>query len=297
MTIVREIAQGVSRKNTSGLNKSLPGSSQKHMPHQGRYHWHRLEGALPIIAEVDFEDEDGGDIYSASFLYEFKKAFQEGWSEAIRNPWGLANDRACCNVVLGLLKDSKYDRSALLAWLCPALLSLALSEHGSLIVHKVLDVATGSDFAMIASQFHGSVDKLCRSPTGHLVLSELIGTMPVSMIGFVASELKGKCSVIARHEFGYRVLEAMLMHGSHVQTSTLSVELAGSAIELSRDPYGHNVLRHLLEYGADTWKLLAIHHLRKTSLLQYQGIKSCGAEAFQYDAEYCLRSSGVPCIV
>jgi hypothetical protein len=210
-----------------------------------------LRTALPIIAEVDFEDSDESDVSTARFHHLSDNALPEGWPDALVNPWNLLNDEASCKLILRMLKDGKYDQSALLAWLCPALLSLACSDHGSQVVYAVLEIATGDARNMIASQFHGCVRDLCMSPTGHLVLSEFIGTMPISAIGFVAIELEGKALEVARHKFGYRVLEAMIMHGSHLQISKLSAELVKATVVLAKDPYGQHVLRHLLEHGSE----------------------------------------------
>jgi len=255
---------------------------QRKLELRGRRDRKQLKRALPTIAEVEFEDQAEAGGIPANFLYTSKNSLPDGWPKALASPWRLANDDSSCKTVAMMLKDKKYDQSLLLAWLCPALLSLALSECGSCVVHTVLEIVTGSDRNMIASQFHGCVKDLCTSPSGHLVLSELIGSMPVSDIGFVALELEGKASALARHKFGYRVLEAMIMHGSHVQTSNLSVELAHAAVELSKDLYGQNVLRHLLEHGSDECRYLIMQclmaEMRSLSRNQRQAEPHCRAQ-------------------
>jgi hypothetical protein len=253
-------------RNTSDVCKKSYGNSADRMRHaispevrtlgnsklktRGRSAWRGTKRALPIIAEVGFEDQHE-DSLPANFLCQSTGFAPDSWPKALVNSWSLTKDEAYCKAVATRLKYDTCNRSALFAWLCPALLSLALSDCGSSVVHAILSVVSGLDRNMITSQFHGSVNELCVSPTGHLVLSELIGTMPISMIDFVCSELEGKASVLARHMFGYRVLETLIMHGSHVQTSNLSVELARAAAELAKDSYGQSVLRHLWEHGSE----------------------------------------------
>jgi hypothetical protein len=282
-------------KNSSGFKKISGITLSKRRLSYRRPCQLGLKGALPIIAEVLFEDADETDVSTANFLHKSENALPLGWPDVLLNPWSLANDETSCKVILSMLKDDKYDQSALLAWLCPALLSLALSDCGSNVVLGVLEVATGSERAMIASQFRCFVNDLCTSPSGHVVLSEFIGMMPVSEIGFVVSELEGKATEVARHEFGYRVIEALLMHGSHVQTSQLAGELVQAAVALSRDPYGHNVLRHLLEYGADAWRMEAIQRMmiETSSLMQQRGLQQCGAEAYYPAYGHPLQASSV----
>jgi hypothetical protein len=303
MTIGSKLVQAVTGgrtvsshvKNTSGSKKISGTSLSKRRLSRCRPSQLGLKGALPIIAEVLFEDADETDVSPASFLHKSENVLSMGWPDVFLNPWSLANDETSCKVILRMLKDDKYDQNALLAWLCPALLSLALSDCGSNVVLGVLEVATGSERAMIASQFHGFVNDLCTSPFGHLVLSEFIGMMPVSEIGFVASELEGKATEVAQHKFGYRVMEALLMHGSHVQTSQLAGELVRAAVALYRDPYGHNVLRHLLEYGTDAWRMEAIQRLmiESSSLTQQRGRQQCCAESYYPTYRNSLQSSSV----
>jgi hypothetical protein len=228
---------------------------------QGRFERRQLKRLLPVIAEVVFEDQEEVDSFPAKFLHKSKETLSDCWPETLAHPWRLVDDEACCKAVVRLLKNGTCDNSALLAWLCPALLSLAFSDCGSSVAHAVLEIATGYARNMIASQFYGYVSDLCMSSSGYLVLSEFIGTMPISAIGLVASELEGKTLEIARHNFGYRVLEAMLMHGSHGQISKLSVELVQATVVLAKDPYGQHVLRHLLEHGSDVCRREVVQRL------------------------------------
>jgi hypothetical protein len=248
---------------------------------QRRFDRKQLKRSLPVIAEVVFEDQDEADAFPAKFLHKSKETLLDCWPEALVNPWMLVDDEACCKAVVSLLKDDSCDKSALLAWLSPALLSLAFSDCGSGVVHAVLQVAAGDARTMIASQFHGRVRDLCLCSSGHLVLSELIGTMPISAIGFVASELEGKAKEVARHKFGYRVMEAMLMHGSHVQISKLSVELVQATVVLSKDPYGQHVLQHLLEHGSEGCHREVMQRLavEMASVLQQRPLMPCKAHA------------------
>eukprot|EP00427_Karlodinium_veneficum_P015788 CAMPEP_0169140562 /NCGR_PEP_ID=MMETSP1015-20121227/43691_1 /TAXON_ID=342587 /ORGANISM="Karlodinium micrum, Strain CCMP2283" /LENGTH=303 /DNA_ID=CAMNT_0009206587 /DNA_START=26 /DNA_END=937 /DNA_ORIENTATION=- len=281
MTIGSKAFRIVSSKTPFGVipntscSMAIPG--QRKLEVRGRYDRNQSKRALPIIAEVDFEDHVEAGAFPANVIHR-ASTLPDGWQKTLVNPWRLANDEAACKALVRMLKDVDCDQHAFLAWLCPALLSLALSDCGSCVVHAILEIAMGSDRKMIVSQFHGHVKDLCMSRSGHLVLSELIGRMPISSIGFVASELEGKASEVARHKFGYRVLEAIVMHGSNMQTSKLSGELVRATAELSRDPYGQNVLRHLLEHGADEYRRDVMQCLICEMRMQHQAPTRCGAK-------------------
>lgn len=186
----------------------------------------------------------------------------------IENPLLLADSHDIINVVIEKLKDAcKAERSTIIAWLSKALPTLAASEVSSRLVQSVLDVATGLDRRVIASEFRGTVAHLCLSPYGHEVLIHLIENMPAREIEFMANEMLCRSTEIAKDRYGSRVLESLSMHCSIEQLAALEDELLKESVQLCRHPHGSSVLKHFLEYGSATYKEGIVQRLLPDMLL------------------------------
>lgn len=256
-TICRShIANQVAR-SACAMNRSLPLFTKG---------WHgtsigREIKRLPPIKEVDCEDDE--DLELAMPFVGMPDCPPEWCSGKSRvDPLCLSANSGLAATITKMLTDScQIDRSRIIAWLIKAVPSLATSEHGSIVVKKAIETATGSDRNLLLAALHGSVLNLYKSPFGHEVLARLIEVMPVAAIGFVIAEITGRTTLVAQHKFGCHIIELLIMHCKESQMIGLMDELVQDVESLSRHQYGNTVIQHLIEYGSERCREQTIQRL------------------------------------
>jgi len=169
------------------------------------------------------------------------------------DPRALAEDANLSSFVLTQLeKGNKAKRSAILGWLHPVVLELALSVHGCRVIQQALEVASGEVCGPFAEELHGHVQELLESQHGNHVLQKCIEMLPPCSIQFIFDELAYwplSWVGVSKHRFGCRVLERLLEHCPEDMTLPLVEAVVGEANALARHPYGNYVVQHALEYG------------------------------------------------
>jgi len=156
--------------------------------------------------------------------------------------------------VVNLLENANSAKcAAIITWMRPAVLELALSANGTRVVQKALEVSGGETQIKLNQCLHGRARQLLDSHHGNHVLQKSIETSPTHAVHFIFHELSffsGGWAGVVRHRFGCRVVERLLEHCSEPSELTEPIVAAVlSEIEpLSRHPYANYVIQHILEY-------------------------------------------------
>jgi len=183
----------------------------------------------------------------------------------------VLNNNLANEAIEQLENGSREERSALLQWITPATLDLALSVHGCRVVQAAVEVAGGDHRHYMTRQMHGHVVELLDSPHGNHVLQKCIEVLPPDTIQFVVDEL---CAfpdhglAIAKHRFGCRILERLMEHCPADQTRVLVEDVIANAYVLCRHPFGNYVVQHILEYGTQAQRSVVIGALLQGGVMQ-----------------------------
>jgi len=148
------------------------------------------------------------------------------------------------------VKSSK--RAALIAWMQPAVLDLALSANGTRVIQKALEVTGGESQVALSKCLHGRVRQLLDSHHGNHALQASIVMMPPHAFQFILQELSffaGGWAGVVKHRFGCRVVERLLEHCESAESTMPIVVAVVAEIEsLAKHPFANYVVQHILEY-------------------------------------------------
>lgn len=160
----------------------------------------------------------------------------------------LTDDQA--KAMISWLVDGDADeRSYAMGQIMGLFWQLCVSQHGSRVAQKALELADAEEQVALLGQLKGHVRDAAKSPHANHVLQRCIELMPPERVQCVVEELMGRGVVTSRHRFGCRILQRLLEHCPNWQTSDLIAEIMTDAHRLCRHPFGNFVLQHILEHG------------------------------------------------
>lgn len=171
---------------------------------------------------------------------------------ALGNPQQILTNAGFASSVEEMLENGdRAKREAIVEWMIPAALKLALSANGTRLIQRALEV-TGSETQVKLSQcLHGYARRLLENLHGNHVLQKCIMMMRPHEVQFIYHELsffRGGWAGVACHRFGCRVVERLLEHYS-LELSAPIVEAVVAEIEaLSMHPFANYVVQHVLEH-------------------------------------------------
>lgn len=167
-------------------------------------------------------------------------------------------------VVAQLEQGDSSTTTAILAWVIPNALELALSVGGCRVIQTLLSTVGGDAWAKLVEKFRGHSLKFVDSPHGNHVLQKCIEVMPPTAVRFISEDLMhwpGGWLALAKHRFGCRVVERLLEHCPEEMTGSLLQSVTRDACALCRHPYGNYVVQHVLEYGSAAQKSAVVSAL------------------------------------
>jgi len=160
----------------------------------------------------------------------------------------LTDDQAKA-MISWLLDGDAEERNYAMGQITGLLWQLCVTQHGSRVVQKALELAGSEEQFALAAQLKGRVREASKSPHANYVLQKCVELLPPERVQFVVEELSGRAVVTARHRFGCRILQRLIEHCPNWQTANLVAEVMTDADRLCRHPFGNFVLQHILEHG------------------------------------------------
>jgi len=229
------------------INPGVPNNGF-HMPsvYENEKHQEEVNSASACNA-VSQEDADGP---STDFPTSDCNSLPE--ILALGNPQQIVMNAGFASEVAEMLESgSKAKREAIVEWMIPAALQLALSANGTLLIQRALEV-TGSDSQIKLSQcLHGSAIRLLDSHHGNHVLQTCIKMMRPHEVQFIYQELsffRGGWASVACHRFGCRVVERLLEHYGPEWNAPIVAAVVEKIDLLSMHPFANYVVQHILEH-------------------------------------------------
>jgi hypothetical protein len=186
-----------------------------------------------------------------------------------------------------LENSSVAKRAAIITWLQPAVLELAMSANGTRVIQKAIQVTGGDTQIRLSQCLHGHAKQLLHCHHGNHVLQTSIVMMPPHAVEFIFHELMffpGGWAGVARHRFGCRVMERLLEHCEAALTVPIVEAVAAEIDSLSRHPFANYVIQHILEYvPAHRHKVVeALIHVGVPFLAQHRVASNIVERAFEH---------------
>jgi hypothetical protein len=154
-----------------------------------------------------------------------------------------------------LLESSDIaERAAIVAWMQPAAVELALSAKGTRIVQKAIEMTGGETQLALSHCFHGRVKQLLDSHHGNHVLQHCVTFMPPHANHFILHELSfcsGGWLGVIKHRFGCRVVERLLEFCHWEMTCPIVAAVVSDIEAVAKHPFANYVVQHILEYVPD----------------------------------------------
>jgi len=171
---------------------------------------------------------------------------------ALGNPRQILQNAELGASLEEMLESSSVEkRAAIITWLQPAVLVLALSANGTRVIQKAIEVTGGETQIKLSLCLHGHARQLLHSHHGNHVLQACIVMMPPHAVQFILHELSffpGGWAGVVRHRFGCRVVERLLEHCESDLTLPIVAAVAAEIDSLARHPFANYVVQHILEY-------------------------------------------------
>jgi len=186
---------------------------------------------------------------------------------ALGDPTKMLSDEEFASYVEEQLESTnRTRRAAIIAWMQPAVVDLALSANGTCVIQKALEVTGVESQVALSKCLHGRVRQLLDSPHGSQVLQESIVMMPPHAFQFILHELSSFSegwAGVAKHRFGHQVVERLLEHCESAEVVAPIVTAVVAEVEcLAKHPFANFVVQHTLEY------VPAQRHLVVSALIQ-----------------------------
>jgi len=204
---------------------------------------------------VTFRDEHGGDLEEVRF-------FVVSTAEQILKVSPQVPERLSDSLVKRL--DHADCRSETFQSIRGAWVALALSENGSEVVLKSLDLACEVELRALTGELEEHVLELARSAPGSAVLQYCIEQLSPSDAKFIVAGLGGQSVSVAEDPFGREVVRTLLEHMPPSFLTELVGELPSGTLEMCTEPHTLAVLRRAWELEAkqlDDRDQLAVMHV------------------------------------
>jgi len=171
---------------------------------------------------------------------------------ALGNPQQIRTNAGLTSSVEEMLNNGNRAKcEAIVEWMIPAALELALSANGTRLIQRAFEV-TGSETQIKLSQcLHGYARRLLDSHHGNHVLQKCIERMPPHSVQFIYHELsfyRGGWAGVACDRFGCRVVERLLEHSAPEMITPIVAAVVAEIDWLSKHPFANYVVQHILEY-------------------------------------------------
>lgn len=139
-------------------------------------------------------------------------------------------------------------RSALIQTAAPALPAIALNQHGTRALQKMIEHlrTEGQVNTIIQSLAHKVVD-LVQDLNGNHVIQKCLQVLGAETCQFIYDSVGQACVIVGTHRHGCCVLQRCIDHAQGPQRDQLVARITGCAFDLVQDAYGNYVVQYILD--------------------------------------------------
>lgn len=167
-------------------------------------------------------------------------------------------------------------RTILIATAAPALSQIALNQHGTRALQKMIEfVNTDAQVQNIVQALADRVVDLVQDLNGNHVIQKCLTRLGAEKSQFIYDAVGKHCVVVGTHRHGCCVLQRCIDHAGGFQRAQLIARITHCAFDLVQDPFGNYVVQYILDLDeAQFTKPLCESFLGKIAPLSKQKFSS-----------------------
>jgi Pumilio-family RNA binding repeat len=148
-----------------------------------------------------------------------------------------------------LLEYSDNDqRTVLISEAAPAMVSIALNQHGTRALQKMVEyVSTPEQIRIIVLALRDRVVELVQDLNGNHVVQKCLNKLGPENSQFIFDAVGRHCVIVGTHRHGCCVLQRCIDHAKGVQRAQLIASITSNAFSLVQDPFGNYVVQYILD--------------------------------------------------
>ena len=191
-----------------------------------------------------------------------------------------------CQKLLEYSEDEQ--RTALISQAAPAMVSIALNQHGTRALQKMVEyVSTTEQIEIIVFALKDRVVELVQDLNGNHVIQKCLNKLGPENSQFIFDAVGRHCVIVGTHRHGCCVLQRCIDHAKGDQRSRLISAITSNAFSLVQDPFGNYVVQYILDLDEPMFT--------KPLCLSFAGnIPSLSKQKFSSNViEKCLRTADI----
>lgn len=139
-------------------------------------------------------------------------------------------------------------RNTLVRNAAPAMVSIALNQHGTRALQKMIEfISTEEQTEVIIQALSGQVVDLIQDLNGNHVIQKCLNHLKSSEAQFIFDAVGQHCVTVGTHRHGCCVLQRCIDHASGFQKVNLVRQITAHSFHLVQDPFGNYVVQYILD--------------------------------------------------
>jgi hypothetical protein len=164
--------------------------------------------------------------------------------ELMTDPFG----NYLCQKLLECTEDDQ--RTVLIQNASPAMTKIALNQHGTRALQKMIEyISTPEQTEIIIQALRFDVVQLIQDLNGNHVIQKCLNHLTPENAQFIFDAVGANCIIVGTHRHGCCVLQRCIDHASGLQKGALVDQVINNAFHLVQDPFGNYVVQYILDLG------------------------------------------------
>lgn len=139
-------------------------------------------------------------------------------------------------------------RTTLINTAAPALATIALNQHGTRALQKMIEfVHTTPQVDTIIQSLSPRVVELVQDLNGNHVVQKCLTRLGAERSQFIYDAVGNYCVIVGTHRHGCCVLQRCIDHAQGFQRAQLIARITHCAFDLVQDPFGNYVVQYILD--------------------------------------------------
>lgn len=139
-------------------------------------------------------------------------------------------------------------RTTLINTAAPALTTIALNQHGTRALQKMIEfVHTPTQVDTIIQALSSRVVELVQDLNGNHVVQKCLTRLGAERSQFIYDAVGKYCVIVGTHRHGCCVLQRCIDHAQGFQRAQLIARITHCAFDLVQDPFGNYVVQYILD--------------------------------------------------
>lgn len=159
-----------------------------------------------------------------------------------------------------LERVSSDQRTILVRNASPDLTKIALNQHGTRALQKMIEFSVAKEqVAIIVESLGSDVVRLIQDLNGNHVIQKCLNHLASEDSQFIIDAVSENCVTVGTHRHGCCVLQRCIDHSSEAQKRQLITKIIENSFVLVQDPFGNYVIQYVLELGILEYSESLIH--------------------------------------